>query len=257
MRFIVIGGGCYGTFYARQLLRAADARAIDPPEILVIDHNEAPQVAREISDARVRVVRSDWDAFFDEYFPNIRDDSDDQIVPPPFTPHLALSWLLRALNARGPLRWGIEPFAGLPHTPFARQAENGTLNASHADWVCPVQCVEPDICPHTKADRWWDMAETVRTFARTLAPRGQNVAEVHLFQCLHLTHGVGAYPASTVVQAFAQLSALDGPVCAIVATVSRCHGTMHLLKGTSGTDTVSPRNGHCGPDSLKESNRHS
>lgn len=245
MRFVVIGGGCYGTFYTRQLLQAADANAIPRPDIVVVDHGSRPRVAREIADPRVTVARAEWDRFFDHYFASIPADADDRIVPPPFTPHVALAWLLRALNAAPYERsWSIEPFRGLPQAPYAQQGENGTLNASHADWICPVHCIEPETCPHTKGPRDWDMTDTAAAFARTLAGFGQPVSQVHLFQCLHFTHGVGTYPASAVVGAFHDLSHVPSgelPIRALIGTVSRCHGTMHLLCGRTGTDTVSPR----------------
>jgi hypothetical protein len=252
MRFVVLGGGCYGTFYTRQLLRAADAGAIPipPPDIVVVDHNHAPQVEREgLVDARVHVVRSDWDAFFDAHLGTLAPDADDQLVPPPFTPHLALAWLLRALKQDRPeLDWRIEPFSILPVTPFARQAENGTLAASHADWICPIHCIEPDVCPKTRGPRSWDMAETAHELAASLTARGQDVHQVHLLQCLHFTHGVGTYPLADLLRARRQAAQLqsrrNGPVRVLVGTVSRCHGAMHLLTGGYGTDTVSPQSTH-------------
>jgi len=242
MRFHIMGGGCYGTFYARQLLRAADAGAIASPEIIVVDHNQDAQISREINDARVTVQRVEWAEFFDDYFSTLAADAEDHIVPPPFTPHIALGWLLSALGRQGPRRWRLEPFRSLPPTPFVHQAPEGPLNASHADWLCPVHCIEPQTCPHTRGPRDWDMADTARAFASSLNAAGQAVSQVHLFQCLHLTHGVGTYPAASVVKAFADLSRAEGAqiVRALVGTVSRCHGTMHLLVGTTGTDTVSP-----------------
>ena len=85
MRFVIIGGGCYGTFYSRQLLRAADAGAIVQPEIVAVDHNSAPRIAHELSDPRISVQHAAWDDFFDDYFSGLAADSDDRIVPPPFT----------------------------------------------------------------------------------------------------------------------------------------------------------------------------
>lgn len=245
MRFIVLGGGCYGTFYSRQLIRAAEADAIPQPEIVVVDHNERPRAMDEIGgDPRVRFERSDWAAFFDRHLETLDDDAGDQIVPPPFTPHLALSWLLSTLQKLRPgITWKIEPFSLLPVTPFAHQADNGTLTASHADWICPVHCIEPSICPKTRGPRDWDMAETARRLADRLTAGGQAVHQVHLLQCLHFTHGVGTYPAASLLAARRRLlaAAPDAgmPVRALVGTVSRCHGAMHLLKGYLGTDTVS------------------
>jgi hypothetical protein len=142
------------------------------------------------------------------------------------------------------VKWLVEPFSALPITPFAQQSGNGTLNASHADWLCPVHCIEPEVCPHTRGKRDWDMADTVKAFARSISPQKGPVEQVHLFQCLHFTHGVGTYPAASVQAAFEQLAVASESAApqlyAIVGTVSRCHGTMHLLKAWRGTDTVSP-----------------
>lgn len=244
MRFVVLGGGCYGTFYTRQLIRAADSGVIPQPEIIVVDHNEAPQVSAYAADARVTIRRIDWDDFFDEYMATLDVESDDQIVPPPFTPHLALSWLLRALPAASDARWSIEPFSELPVLPFVHHTAEGTLTTSHADWICPTHCVEPEICPHTRGLRTWDMAHSARELATRLDRAGQAIQQVHLFQCLHFAHGVGTYPAAAVRKAYLELRAAEpksGVVRALVGTVSRCHGAMHLLKGEVGTDTVSPR----------------
>jgi hypothetical protein len=250
VRFVVLGGGCYGTFYTRQLMRAADAGAIAPPEIIVVDHNDRPQVVREgITDDRVRLLRADWDDWFDHHLAELPADSDDQLVPPPFTPHLALSWLLRALQRDRPgLVWAIEPFSLLPVLPFARQADNGTLAASHADWICPVHCIEPDVCPKTRGPRDWDMADTARDLAARLTANGQDVQQVRLLQCLHFTHGVGTYPLAELISARHEIGGLAGRqhslVRVLVGTVSRCHGAMHLLTGAHGTDTVSPHSTH-------------
>ena len=247
MRFIVLGGGCYGTFYTQQLIRAAEAGAIPQPEIVVVDHNERPRAMSEIGpDARVCFARADWADFFDTHLTRLPDDADDQIVPPPFTPHLALSWLLNTLRSRrSHITWEIEPFSVMPATPYVRQAENGTLTASHADWICPVHCVEPSICPKTRGPRHWDMAITARELADQLTEHGQPVNQVHLLQCLHFTYGVGTYAASMLLKARNELMEArpdpGRPIRAIVGTVSRCHGAMHLLKGHLGTDTVSPQ----------------
>jgi hypothetical protein len=245
MVFIVLGGGCYGTFYTRQLMRAADAGAMPRPEIVVVDHNTQPQVLRELgADARVRLVRQDWEPFFEDYFSTLSAAASDQIVPPPFTPHLAVSWLLKTVRAARPdVHWDVEPFRRLPATPFERQSDNCTLVASHADWICPVHCIEPAICPKTRGPRDWDMADTARAFARELGTVGQPVDQVHLLQCLHLTHGVGTYSAAALLQARAAMQSAaittGSTLRVLVGTVSHCHGAMHLISGRLGTDTVS------------------
>jgi hypothetical protein len=243
MRFVIFGGGCYGTFYARQLLRAHE-KGISVSEIVIVDHNESPAARNTINSPIARFVKQEWDDFCDVYFGTLSADAADQIVPPPFTPHLALAWLLRRLPKDRPdLRWSLEPVRRFPGTPFQQQNPGGPVTLSHADWMCPVHCVEPEICPVTKGDRYWDMAGTVKKWTHALSDAGQAVAQTHLFQCLHYTHGVGTYPAAKVVAARAAIASVQAPseppLRFLVGTVSRCHGAVNLLTATRGTDTVS------------------
>ena len=243
MNFVIFGGGCYGSFYARQLLRAAQAGK-PITAITIIDHNAHPP-ARNVSDSPLlNFVQQDWDAFCDVFFGNLSPDSTDQIVPPPFTPHLPLRWLLRRLEGGRPdMRWSLEPIGRMPGTPFQHQSPNGPLTLSHADWTCPVHCVEPALCPMTHGPRYWDVARTVDAWSHALAEAGQKIAQIHLFQCLHYSHGVGTYPAAKVAEAHRDLAAADPtpgePLRFLVGTVSHCHGAIHLLKAEAGTDTVS------------------
>lgn len=65
---VIVGGGCYGTFYARQLDRArAQGKAVYR-RLRIIDRDPACQFVREIgvSDTAELVVR-EWGEFFDEY----------------------------------------------------------------------------------------------------------------------------------------------------------------------------------------------
>jgi hypothetical protein len=242
MRFVVIGGGCYGTFYARQLLRAADAGAAQVDEILVVDRNEFPPARRDLADdPRLRFERRTWDDFLDEYFPALDPDSQDQLVPSPFTPHLALAWLLRCLESDHDRDWRLEPFQQMPGTPYQLQNDGGPLLLSHADWMCPVHCVEPAVCPHTRGPRDWDMADTAADLAGIVTRAGNRVDQVHLFRCHHMTHGVGTYRAADVPGALRQIRALDVAHRAriVVGTVSRCHGALNLLVADPGMDSVS------------------
>lgn len=245
MRFIIFGGGCYGTFYARQLVRAAATGALPVSEALVVDRNAVSRTERELgtADGLLRFVHAEWEPFLAEYLPTLPEGADDVIVPPPFTPHLALAWILERLRRERPEReWRLEPFGALPDTPFQRQAEGGPLVVSHADWICPVHCIEPEVCPHTRGPRDWDLERTVHEFAGTLSEAGQPIERVHLFLCHHLAFGVGGYPAARIITAFRDIRDRSDsrvgrvPPRFIVGTVSHCHGALHLL--TTGTGTL-------------------
>jgi hypothetical protein len=243
MNFIVLGGGCYGTFYTQQLLKARDASAVQFQRIVVVDHNEEPRTRREIQPGpQIEFVRSDWNRFFDDYFSSSAVDPADLFVPSPFNPHLGLAWLTRLVQRSGDYAFELEDFSALPPTPYREQRAHGTLVASHADWICPVHCVEPETCPKTRGPRHWDMDRTARELAGTLAGQGQPVEDVHLFHCHHVTYGVGAYPAAELLAARDALLgtiAERGAARFLIGTVSRCHGAMHLLAVRRGMVTVS------------------
>lgn len=241
MRFVIFGGGCYGTFYGRQLLRARQAGADAAEEIRVVDHDPDCRARTELGRAAgLHVDIAPWDDFLDAELPGM--DPDVRLVTPPFTPHLALGWLLRRLRREVPEReWSLEAFQAMPGTPFQRQSEGGPLVVSHADWICPVHCIEPETCPATRGPRDWDLDPTVRTLAGTLAAAGQPVDQVHLFHCHHIVYGVGGFPAGDVLSAFEAIRdrAADGGggmLRFLVGTVSHCHGALHLLRASSGTD---------------------
>lgn len=237
-RYLVLGGGCYGTFYARQLLRARDAGSLGPLRVLVVDRNQQPGARRELPpDPDLHFVASEWDDFLDAHLSRLPPEATDQVVPSPFTPHLALAWLLRRLREERPERaWALEPFRRLPGTPFQLQREGGPLLVSHADWVCPVHCIEPDTCPHTGGPRSWDVDRTARALAGALEAEGQAVGEVRLLHCHHRAWGVGTYPARELLEA--RDAILDGlregkPARILVGTISRCHGALNLLVATA------------------------
>lgn len=240
VRFLILGGGCYGTFYARQLLRAERAGAFPVGEIVVIDHAPGCQARRELpAHPSLRFEVAAWAEYLERELSTLSPNTRDLLVTPPFTPHLSLSWLLGRLGELAPgWRWELEPFQLLPTLPFARQGEGGPLVVSHADWMCPVHCIEPSTCPMTRGVRDWDLDRTTRELAEQLAGAGQPVEASYLFHCHHRTFGVGAVPLSEVVGALPDLlSRLDSPAPAerrrfLVATISRCHGALNLLTAT-------------------------
>ena len=69
---IIVGGGCYGGYYVRQLHRAARAGALVAESILVVDRDADCAVAqslRELLDTPIptSVRVADWRDFFPAY----------------------------------------------------------------------------------------------------------------------------------------------------------------------------------------------
>jgi hypothetical protein len=238
-RITIVGGGCYGGYYVRQLRRAVAAGAVRCGGIVVVDRDPACAVARhhDAADPLVRIEIADWRAYFARALAEAARGgaAGDAIVPSPLMPHLLRDWLADAARARWPGRdVRTAPLPAPPDVPWERAAPDGTHYVSFATWTCPINCIEPAVCPHTRGTRDWSLAPTLRAYADGL---GAGVA-AYLFPCTHRAFGVGMIDVAGVVAADAAIGAAgrDGaPVRALVGTVSHCHGAVSLLEiGAAG-----------------------
>ncbi len=227
----VVGGGCYGSFYAGQLAAARARGALTFRQILVVDRNPQCTVATLPPDDRRRLVGADWGAFFDQWLGGGAGEG-DAIVPSPLMPHLMFEWLERRARARWPER-SIERIAldTSGGTPYDVLHADGTRYLSYADWICPVHCIEPMTCPMIHAPRTWEMRDAVGELARQRA-RDRRVAGPLVFHCRHRAFGVGMFDVTEVLEAdrlLAEAGAVAGPFEAVVGTISSCHGAVSAL----------------------------
>jgi hypothetical protein len=238
---VIVGGGCYGTFYAAQLLRARERGKTRWRRLIVVDRDPACRFARELGDGPDRELAvGDWSEFFDAYLAGVAQsvtDPPDAIVPSPLMPHLMFEWLVRRARTRWPGRLvEVRPVPLGPGTPYDVQAPDGTRYVSFADWLCPVHCIEPAVCPIIRGPRTWEMAEAMEGLTRRLAAQAPTAGPV-LFVCRHRVHGVGMFDVASVLtgDALVAASGEDGrPVDVLVGTISACHGAASLLH--LGTD---------------------
>ena len=94
---VVVGGGCYGSYYVRQLGRASRAGALTAERVLVVDRDAKCRVTSELEgtdSANVEVVAAESSEFFDAYLDAAAargatplNDAHDAIVPSPLMPH--------------------------------------------------------------------------------------------------------------------------------------------------------------------------
>jgi hypothetical protein len=102
---------------------------------------------------------------------------------------------------------------------------------SFAEWICPINCVEPRICPHTSAARTWTLPETARRYVDSEHGEGRRLAGPVIFHCTHRAYGVGMFDTREVVagddlvQSVAQHNAAE----VLVGTMSHCHGAFERL----------------------------
>jgi hypothetical protein len=243
-RIIIIGGGCYGGYYLRQLRRAVAAGAIRCRRIVVVDRDPGCAVSAEIAagDPLVGLEASDWTTFLARVLPGA--DRTDAIVPSPLMPHLLRDWLVDAARARWPGRdVRVGALRAPVDVPWQRAAPDGTLYVSYATWTCPINCIEPARCPHTGGLRDWSLAPALRRYAGGVQEGGEARREPLLFRCVHRAYGVGMIDVAEVLdadRAIAAAGAAGNPVDVLVGTVSHCHGAVSRLIVARGTSHAAP-----------------
>jgi hypothetical protein len=229
----IVGGGCYGSFYLRQLGRARSVGALTWRQVVVVDKDPACRAAgllREGVAPDAMLAVSEWTPYFRTYLDAASEGADvarDGIVPSPLMPHLMYEWLHDRAVARWPDRTvTTQPLPAAPPTPWERAAPNGIHYVSFATWMCPINCIEPATCPHTRGPRTWTMPAAAREFAET-----ERLAGPALFHVTHRAYGVGMFDTRDVVAADAlvRVAAQDGPAAVLVGTVSHCHGALAVL----------------------------
>lgn len=232
----VMGGGCYGAFYLGQLTTARRRGALTFRRLLVVDRDRECQAASQVVEPACELVVADWEAFLDHYLDPAardRDDLADTIVPTPLMPHLMAHWLERQARARWPGRdVACVPVDEPLGTPYDRRHTDGVRYVSFADWLCPVHCVEPLLCPAIAAPRTWEMRDAIADWTAAHA-RERATAAPAFFQCRHAVFGVGMYPVRAAFDGFAGFVAIgDSPGGGdlVIGSISSCHGAIALLR---------------------------
>lgn len=229
----IMGGGCYGRFYLGQLQRAWDRDAVRWERLRVVDHDATCAAAAMISGVpAAELACMAWVEFLETWLdPAVRRPA-DRIVPTPLMPHLFADWLTDRARRRWPShtarRIAVETPVGTPFDML--HPGDGNRYVSHADWICPIHCLEPADCPKIHAPRSWEMRETLTTWN---AHRDEGSAELAIFACQHVVYGVGMVEATAILDAADALDArleADDVAEMVIGSVSSCHGAVGLLR---------------------------
>lgn len=227
-RLLVVGGGCYGAHYARQLAPALTSGPWQGARLEILDRDPGCAAAALSAEPGVSLATGAWDDLLDA---RVSPGTRDWLVPAPLTPHLFAQWLGRALSGLGQAREIEPPF--LPETPFARLT--GTRMAvSFAEWRCPTHCVEPAVCPATRQPKSWDLGRALAAYA--LALRGAGLVPLagpFVARLAPVARGISGFPLSDWARAARQARALlerRRHAYVLGATVSSCHGAATLWK---------------------------
>ena len=97
--------------------------------------------------------------------------------------------------------------------------------------MCPVTCIEPRICPHTRGERTWSMPPAIAAQVDAARSRGEHLDGPAIFHCTHRAYGVGMIDVRDVLASERQLveAASSGQTRLLVGTVSHCHGALGVL----------------------------
>lgn len=227
---IIVGGGCYGSYYVTQLERARAAKGITYNRVIVVDQDPACKVST--MDVDVDLCIAPWTDFFAKYLAEAELECADAIVPSPLMPHLMYEWLLQRARARWPEREIVtRPLPSQMDLPWETQAPDGTQYASFATWMCPINCVEPKTCPHTKGPRSWTMPVAAADYVEREQLAGRALDGPIIFHCTHRAYGVGMFDTREVLAGDALVAAAGarGTADVLVGTVSHCHGAFNVL----------------------------
>jgi hypothetical protein len=233
---VVVGGGCYGSQYVRQLRRARAAGRVTFDRILVVDENADCAFAKTLAAdpaggtdlnepdgwRGVELVHEEWRKFFDRWLVDAlaapQAHARDSIVPSPLMPHLLFEWLLAEARKLARRELPLAPVDEIRGVPWQKAGGDGTRYVSYATWMCPINCIEPAKCPHTKGPRDWSFHDALP------AEPGPALA---LLRVTHRTFGVGMIDVSDVIAAH---GVVLGEVAAgrgvRVGTASHCHGAI-------------------------------
>jgi len=229
VQITVIGGGCYGVFQTRRLLKAMDAGKIPEGSIVVVDRNVAPPASLEFrEDSRVRVVESDWSEYLADYFLHADVGREDQLIPAHIAPHLLFNLCGAYLRNSG-----ISNIEQVPVTvefglPFEKLSGDMRF-ISAAAWLCPFSCIEPSVCPAIKSERTWDLSTIVPDKMSNSADR------IIVFKTTHYAWGVGSISSSHIAESCRRLadeirSLRNIDMTVAIATTSNCHGVVGMLR---------------------------
>ncbi len=244
-RIVVIGGGCYGSWYTQQLTRATQRGALIADEVIVVDRNPNCLVVQRLPTGAydglpLRVVSTTWREYMAKWLSvGSAALQRDALVPSPLMPHLCLDWLIDRAQSRWPHRTTqVDPLPRIPNMPWERAAPDGRHYVSFATWMCPVNCIEPAHCPATRGERNWSMPPALEAYVADLAAetRAEDSKQLPLrgpviFHCVHRTYGVGMVDAAAIAHADERIAVWGdtSPVSVLVGTVSHCHGALGVL----------------------------
>lgn len=212
---LVIGYGNFGRQAVDQLIKISH----EPANLTVIDSN-----AQEDVQDGVKFIHSDGVQWLVENFDR---QGEVRRIIPALPVHLAAQWIKSKLVAQGETVEELPiPEEAVQLLPNAYQLSDAEYAVSHADFICPSDCLEPEeICTHTGNPRpqpLYDLLDSlpaVDTLALTI--RSHQMAP-----------GVGGLYAEELWCLFDRVQRHIGRQL-LLSTACKCHGLVSSFRFAS------------------------
>lgn len=202
---IIIGAGHFGS-------RAAELLIHGTRRVLVVepDSNRLEKMAR----LPVLCVQNDGIEFLVDKAHQL--DRKNWVVPA-IPLHLAFEWLKRSLNKSATVKKVTVPEHVSHLLPHTCPGSEGSLLVSYADFVCPEDCPEPDLCTVTGEERvpLYDVLSRVEATG----------FKVHVIRSHQLAPGLGGYRVGELRSLLRRIVASDDRKW-LLGTSCRCHGIL-------------------------------
>lgn len=213
----IIGGGRFGLRAAEWLIRQKH------PSFAVTLVDLDRQCLEKAQSLGCSVYAGDG---VDYLFTRMTCDWEPDWVVPAVPVHLAWQWCRRRLGKNRLLSRPL-PDEIACHLPNAMRGTDNQIYVSHADFLCPPNCSEPDDrCTKTGKPRKKDMF-------RIIADLGFKETHSFVIQSRQLGPGVGGYAPADLFCLANRIGRHQGKC--LVATACRCHGVISggLVKKTT------------------------
>jgi hypothetical protein len=208
----IIGAGHFGSRAARIICQRPESVVY----ILDIDNKRFSQL-REVP---AKKINGDGIKFLVKNFDLL--DPGNTIIPA-IPLHLAFDWLQGYLGnnkkkvKKISIPKGIEGI--LPNPQLSR---DGSLVTSYADFVCPDDCPEPEICTVTGEPHSMPLHERLKN----MAVSGFNV---HIIRSCQIAPGLGGYTVAELKETVNKLRRKKNENW-LLGTACKCHGIVTALK---------------------------
>jgi hypothetical protein len=211
-RFWIIGAGRFGRIAVVRILGNTPGATIS-----LVDKEP-----RAIDDARVNAIHADGIAWLHA---ELCHAAPVDMIVPAIPLHVAAEWLKLALSNRYEVRPADFPDACLKLLPNAIRGPTGRVFVSHADFICPDNCLEPEkICTHTGKPRPVDLFRLLENFTH------DNYLPI-VIRSHQMFPGVGGiYPAALLDLLETARKNTRRPL--MVGTACRCHGVVDCMRLT-------------------------